>query len=164
MRKILFILLAFVFALPSCSHRNACPSWGSDYHFKKVRLVKDPFSKKYRNHRVKKNENFFATRNTGKKVKYRDAFSKKQKKKVVKKKMKDSFGKKWRKQYRTYGKKAVKGKKPKKGKEKGKRHYQTRKEKNREKDPFDGKPKKKKQKKKKKKEMGLWPKNQKIQK
>ena len=165
MKKIIFISLALVAAFSSCSHRTSCPSWGSDYHWKKVSVVKNPFGKKeHRKKRVKNDGNYFTLNKKQKNVKYRDAFSKKQKKQIVKKGAKDAFGKKWRKQYRKYGKKAIKGKKPKKLKQKEKRHWKNRKEKNREKDPFDGKPKKKMQKKKKKKERGLWPKNSPIQK
>ena len=158
-----FLLICFVFS--SCSHKTTCPSWGSDYHWKTVSVVKNPFGKKAKKkRRVKNNGNYFTLNEKRKKVKYKDAFSKKQKKHVMKKASKDAFGKKWRKQYRKHGKKAVKGKKPKNQKQKDKKRYKTRKEKNRDKDPFDGKPKKKKQKKKKKKEKGLWPKNMRIQK
>ena len=167
MRKFFLPFLTLVFVFSSCAHKVSCPSWGSDYHWKTVSVVKNPFGKKSaRKKRVKNDGNYFTLNKKQKRVKYKDAFSKRQKKTIVKKSAKDAFGKKWRKQYRRYGKKAVKGKKPKNQKQKEKQHWKSRKEKNRDKDPFDGKPKKKKvkNKKKKKKEKGLWPKNMRIQK
>jgi len=159
------LLCAWALIIASCSHRVTCPTFGSDYHWKAVSVVKNPFAKRHkRGKKTKHDGNYFTVSGKGKKVKYKDAFTKKQKKHARKRLLKDSFGKKWRKQERKLGKKAEKGKKPKNQKEKSRKRWKTLKEKNREKDPFDGKPKKKRQKKKKKKEMGLWPKNTRIQK
>ena len=161
MKNTLLLFLALLFAC--CSHKTTCPTFGSEYHWKTVSLVKNPFGKRHKVKKSRNDGNYFTLNQKRKNIKYKDAFTKKHKKGVRKKVLKDTFGKKWRKQKRL-GKKAEKGQKPKNQKGKKKHHWKTRKEKNREKDPFDGKPKKKKNKKKRKKEKGLWPKNSRIQK